>query len=235
MSEGAHSRLGFSAIGGREAKGEKIAAILAAAGRQLKATDDVLDVGSGSGEIAEYLSSRCQMVCSDASDQRTHGLALPFEAIAGPLPFADASFDVVLSNHVIEHTPDPTIHLQEIRRVLRPSGVAYLATPNRLWPWEFHARLPLLHYLPWSVFSRIGMALGRLHEPVRLLSLSRILELTRSDFSAETWHYRILHEPDAYALSLPDRTRTLLRHVPMSILALSAPLQPTLIVLLSPK
>jgi ubiquinone/menaquinone biosynthesis C-methylase UbiE len=45
------------------------------------------------------------------------------------LPFEDASFDVVLSNHVIEHVRDDAAHISEIRRVLRDGGVGYLAVP----------------------------------------------------------------------------------------------------------
>jgi SAM-dependent methyltransferase len=235
MTEGAHKRLGFSAISGRKAKAEKITAILTAAGRPLNPTDDVLDLGCGSGEIAAHLSSDCRMGCADAEDQRTHGLDLPFHTADAVLPFPDASFDVVLSNHVIEHTQDPAAHLREIRRILKPEGVAYLATPNRLWPWEVHAHLPLLHYLPWRLFSRIGMALGRLHEPVRLLTSQRLRQATRGQFSVEVWHHRILSRPEDYALRLPAWMTRLLRATPEFLLTLTAPMQPTLIVLLSPK
>jgi ubiquinone/menaquinone biosynthesis C-methylase UbiE len=50
------------------------------------------------------------------------------------LPFADDSFDVVLSNHVIEHVEDQGEHLKELRRVLREDGICYLATPNKSSP-----------------------------------------------------------------------------------------------------
>jgi 2-polyprenyl-3-methyl-5-hydroxy-6-metoxy-1,4-benzoquinol methylase len=63
------------------------------------------------------------------------------------LPFPDEYFDVVVSNHVIEHVSDQQLHLSEIARVLKPNGVVYLATPNRLWPWEVHYRVLVLHYL----------------------------------------------------------------------------------------
>ena len=235
MTEGSRRRLGFSAIGRREAKAEKIAAILAAAGRPLEPADNVLDLGCGSGEIADHLCRYCNMSCADVTDQRIQGQDLPFHRVGEMLPFSDASFDIVLSNHVIEHTPHRDAHLREIRRILKPEGIAYLATPNRLWPWEPHARLPLLHYLPWELFSRLGMAVGRLHEPVRLVSLRQLRRLINSQFSLEIWHHRVLHDPENYALSPPAWIAGLLRATPAFVLTVTAPLQPTLIVLLSPK
>ena len=44
------------------------------------------------------------------------------------LPFADNSFDVVVANHMMYHVPDPELGLSEIVRVLRPDGVALVAT-----------------------------------------------------------------------------------------------------------
>ena len=235
MTEGAHKRMGFSAIGGRKAKAEKIAAILAAAGSPLKAEHRVLDLGCGSGEIAAHLATLARVECADAIDQRSQGRELPFAIASQTLPFPNASFDVVISNHVIEHTADPCAHVAEIQRILRPTGVAYLATPNRWWPWEVHARLPFLHYLPWRLFSKLGMALGRLGEPVQLQSPRRLKHLTRGRLTSEVWHHRLLKSPEEFALSFPKPMSSVLRLIPDSLLRLSAPLQPTLIVLLKPR
>jgi SAM-dependent methyltransferase len=49
------------------------------------------------------------------------------------LPFANASFDVVLSTEVIEHTPEPMHALPELARVLKRGGRLVLTTPGRLW------------------------------------------------------------------------------------------------------
>jgi SAM-dependent methyltransferase len=63
------------------------------------------------------------------------------------LPFADASFDTVLSCGVLEHVPDPDGSVAEIRRVLRPDGLFYVTNlPNRFSYTERAARLLGLYY-----------------------------------------------------------------------------------------
>lgn len=48
------------------------------------------------------------------------------------LPFDDDSFDVVLCSHVLEHVPDDRAAMREMRRVLRPGGVAIVMVPVEL-------------------------------------------------------------------------------------------------------
>ena len=45
------------------------------------------------------------------------------------MPFPDATFDLVIANHVLEHVDDDLRAVREIRRVLRPGGRAILQTP----------------------------------------------------------------------------------------------------------
>lgn len=45
------------------------------------------------------------------------------------LPMTDASFDLILCSHVLEHVADDRAAMREMRRVLRPGGVALLQTP----------------------------------------------------------------------------------------------------------
>lgn len=45
------------------------------------------------------------------------------------IPFPDASFDVILCNHVLEHVPDDRQAMTELFRVIRPGGWAVLQVP----------------------------------------------------------------------------------------------------------
>jgi SAM-dependent methyltransferase len=47
------------------------------------------------------------------------------------IPFADASFDAVLANHMLYHVSDRAQAFREIRRVLVPGGRLYAATNGR--------------------------------------------------------------------------------------------------------
>ncbi|MBM4395842.1 MAG: class I SAM-dependent methyltransferase [Deltaproteobacteria bacterium] len=49
------------------------------------------------------------------------------------LPFADASFDLVVAADVIEHVPDPAAALAEVARVARPGAVVLVSVPSDRW------------------------------------------------------------------------------------------------------
>jgi len=65
---------------------------------------------------------------------RVAAAALGLDVLAGDLegslPFADDSIDLVVSNQVIEHLADTDSFVAEIRRVLRPGGMAVVSTEN---------------------------------------------------------------------------------------------------------
>jgi SAM-dependent methyltransferase len=104
----------------------------------LRAGSRVLDVASGNGNAALAAARRwCEVVATDyvpalleRASQRAHADRMPIEfreADAENLPFADASFDAVLSTFGVMFTPDQERAAQEMLRVCRPGGKIGLA------------------------------------------------------------------------------------------------------------
>ncbi len=63
-----------------------------------------------------------------SADLRQPDAGMHMDATA--IPFPDASFDVLIAHHLLEHIPDDAKALSEFARVLRPGGLALLAVPQ---------------------------------------------------------------------------------------------------------
>jgi SAM-dependent methyltransferase len=123
-----------------DALGEAVAAHAAARGDVTQPLD-LLDVGPGSGRTMRFLDARelagrVRYVGVDVSDRRLASVYAPqrwalvrADAQRG-LPLADASFDVVVCEQVLEHLTNPAFVVGEIARVLRPGGLAVLGVPS---------------------------------------------------------------------------------------------------------
>ena len=147
----------------------------------------VLDVGCGTGVVA-LTAARSGATVTGADltpalleGARTNaalvGLAIDFqEADVEALPFADASYDVVLSQFGHMFGPRPAVAIAEMLRVLKPGGVIAFST----WPPELYvgrmfalvgryspampegARSPIEWGDPHIVRERLGTAVGDL-------------------------------------------------------------------------
>jgi len=101
----------------------------------------VLDFGCGSGYGSALIAREADTVqgvdvAQDAVDFANETYAtsnLDFLCIdpAQPLPYADGTFDTVLSFQVFEHVTKVEEYLHEVKRVLAPGGVLLLVTPDR--------------------------------------------------------------------------------------------------------
>jgi SAM-dependent methyltransferase len=47
-----------------------------------------------------------------------------------PYPFPDNEFDLIVSNHVVEHVPDVIAFVTELHRIAKPGGKIRLLTPH---------------------------------------------------------------------------------------------------------
>ncbi|SDO99765.1 class I SAM-dependent methyltransferase [Desulforhopalus singaporensis] len=138
----------------RRLKGKKIESLLNLQPSLKK--KKILEIGTGSGGIANYFSTHQLMnfdvTAVDVVDQCDFKNNFKFQKVTGTkLPFEDEFFDIVISNHVIEHVGDlknQQHHLEEINRVLRKEGSGYLATPNRWMLVEPHYNIIFLSWLP---------------------------------------------------------------------------------------
>jgi ubiquinone/menaquinone biosynthesis C-methylase UbiE len=106
----------------------------------LRGLRNILDVGSGAGQIARHLlkysDPQADITCLDLSHEMLRRARTrlksdrPRFAVADltQLPFADGSFDCVTCGYVLEHVPDPEVGLGELARVLVPGARMLLLT-----------------------------------------------------------------------------------------------------------
>jgi SAM-dependent methyltransferase len=104
----------------------------------LRAGSSVLDVAAGNGNATLAAARRwCDVTSTDyvaslldagRARAQAEGLAVQFqEADAEALPFADASFDVVMSTFGVMFTPNQEKAASELARVCKPGGKIGLA------------------------------------------------------------------------------------------------------------
>jgi SAM-dependent methyltransferase len=100
---------------------------------------EVLEAGCGEGYGADLIAGHARRVIALDYDEATvaHVRARyprvgVMHANLAELPLPDGSIDAVVSLQVIEHLWDQAQFVRECTRVLRPSGLLILSTPNRI-------------------------------------------------------------------------------------------------------
>jgi ubiquinone/menaquinone biosynthesis C-methylase UbiE len=132
--------LAFSLLSGHISLGERL---LKTRRFDLRGVRDILDIGSGAGQIArhllKYADPGASITCIDLSlkmlrrarSRLKSGIPRHVAADLSRLPFADGSFDAATCGYVLEYVPDARTGLAEISRVLRPGGrLMLLATED---------------------------------------------------------------------------------------------------------
>ena len=142
----------------------------------LNASDQVLDVGTGTGVVAlevarrlgasgrvsaidlsaGMLSTAERLAARDSAGTRIAWRSMDAEALA----FEDAHFDVVLSLFALLHFPSPLAALREMKRVLKPGGRLVLALGSRPSLATPAGLIHALQMLPKLVNRRVGRELA---------------------------------------------------------------------------
>ena len=101
----------------------------------------MLDVGTGTGQIPIELCRRHPSVHVTAIDMAEEMLRVGQANVdreklterirlqlcdAKRMPFADASFDAVMSNSIVHHIPEPFAVFKEMVRVVKPGGLLFV-------------------------------------------------------------------------------------------------------------
>ena len=153
-------------------------------------------VGMYAGQIRARYSERVEAFDIEISRVRVarRGVSSALVSAGEDIPFADSTFDVVLSHEVIEHVRDDRRSIQELLRVTRRGGRVLLFCPNRWYPFETHGHYwrgeyhfgnsPLINYLPkpWR---------DRLAPHVRAYTAAELKRLLDLDCAAIEHHSRI--------------------------------------------
>ena len=187
---------------GRARKAEKIRTVLERAGVLPNRNLRLLDIGCAFGLILKRLAPELDYAVGvdfDVTSLPQPGDRYAFVGSdAERLPFSSGSFDIIICNHVYEHTDNPERMLDEIKRILAPGGVCYFAGPNKYDLIEPHYGLPLLSWLPRPLADGYLRITGRgtcyVERPYSYRDLKRLL----ARFEIEDYTGRIISNPECF-------------------------------------
>lgn len=154
----------------------------------------VLDLGCGAGDSVDAFRAvdpRVEWTGLDLPDSpevatrtRTDAVFASFDGVE--IPAADASFDVVFSNQVLEHVRRPRELLAEVARVLAPGG-AFAGSTSQLEP--FHS-FSLWNYTPYgfgALVEEAGLELVEVRPGIDALTLVARRAAGRPAFMSRWW------------------------------------------------
>ena len=130
--------------------------------------DYLLDVGCGEGEYGELGKLLKLYVGVDINRTpvfRGHTSRSLLLSDAAKLPFKNDVFDKLICLEVLEHIPDDELALEEMGRVLKKNGLAFISVPNVGARWgfnfaEFDKKLGHLRRYSYAVLARMADSAG---------------------------------------------------------------------------
>jgi SAM-dependent methyltransferase len=217
----------------RKRKADKILHVL---GQKIDlAKAEVLDIGTGAGYIAHHIAGSVGSVISvDLVDERKVKAGYTFVKVQSEvLPFESGTFDVVISNHVIEHVNDQQEHVSEVLRVLKPEGLAYVATPNRNWLTDPHYRLPFINWMPRRAATLYLKVVKSARWDIRPITPRRLQTYVGKQHQLDSVVVDIVKNPKQYELDAFKRLQPLTRRLPRTLLQSLSVMSPTILVVLT--
>ncbi len=162
-------------------------------GFDLPKTIRILDFGCGKGAFvnqclaAGYDAWGCDLTI-DNDQARLKTIREPYA-----LPFADDTFDFIVSHQVFEHVQHPEVACRELARILRPGGLSIHVFPSRYRLIEPHVYVPLASFYQPSWWLWLWAKLGVRNEYQAGLSSRDVYERNRAFLCDET---NYLHRRD---------------------------------------
>ena len=123
---------------------------------QLKGKEIVVDIGGGTGELAKYLSDKCQKVyVLDESEKMLSKVKksekiIPVLENALDTEFQPNSIDVVILSDVLHHIENQTKLIDEISRILKNNGKLLIMDFEKR-----HLKTKLLSFFESILFGRL--------------------------------------------------------------------------------
>lgn len=127
----------------------------------------ILEIGAGpTNSTSSFLASRGNLTGLDVSEEVKQNRHLQSAHVydGGAFPFPSQSFDLCVSNFVLEHVLDPATHFREVARVLKPGGKYCFRTPN-LWHYVPLAARLTPHSLHLKLANRLRALDDGAHDP----------------------------------------------------------------------
>ena len=101
--------------------------------KHIKPADVVIDFGCGGGQLLNIFNCRSKIGIEVNPVAREYASRYGIKCYESLEEVADASADVVISHHALEHVEFPIGVLREIRQKLKPGGLLLLCVPNDNW------------------------------------------------------------------------------------------------------
>ena len=138
---------------------------------------EVLDVGCGNGFIAHHLSAILGEKITGIDVMAKTWAPINYRQYDGAhIPFADNSVDTVLLCYVLHHVQDVSVLLADVKRVLRPNGLAVIYEDIPKTPWDRF--ICWTHNLQWQ--RRAGVCTFRKESEWRSLFESSAFEVVQT-------------------------------------------------------